>query len=121
METIKQKDYPQLEIDCREQDIIQVWMNGKDDSNVIQIEKSNLQALIDLLKREDDSFKNLNKAPVMRSCPFCGADELHIQEEPSRDGTIIWYKILHNATTDCGVLMLGSNKEALISRWNRRA
>lgn len=67
METIKQKDYPQLEIDCRKQDIIQVWMNGKDDSNVIQIEKSNLQALIDLLKREADSFKNLNKAPVMRS------------------------------------------------------
>ena len=73
METIKQKDYLQLEIDCREQDIIQVWMNGKDDSNVIQIEKSNLQALIDLLKREADSFKNLNKAPVMRSvCSFCG-------------------------------------------------
>lgn len=64
METIKQKDYPQLEIDCREQDIIQVWMNGKDDSNVIQIEKSNLQALIDLLKREADSFKNLHKAHI---------------------------------------------------------
>jgi len=70
METIKQKHYPQLEIDCKEQDIIQVWMNGKEDSNVIQIEKDNLQAVIDLLKREADSFKNLNKAPVIGSyCP----------------------------------------------------
>lgn len=61
------------------------------------------------------------KEALIKACPFCGADELHIQEKPSRDGTIIWYKILHNPTTDCGGSMLGSNKEVLINRWNRRA
>lgn len=45
---------------------------------------------------------------------------MHIVHEPSKDGTVVWYKILHNATTDCGVSMLGSNKSALIDRWNRR-
>ena len=54
MKTIKQKHYPQLEIDCRERDIIQVWMNGKEDANVIQIEKINLHALIDILNFESE-------------------------------------------------------------------
>lgn len=48
MKTIKQKHYPKLEIDCSEKDIIQIWMDGY--SNVIQIERENIQKLIDVLK-----------------------------------------------------------------------
>jgi hypothetical protein len=64
---------------------------------------------------------NLHKPIVMRSCPFCGSDVLNIHEEPSRDKTITWYRILHNATNECSVSMLGSNKNNLIERWNSRA
>jgi hypothetical protein len=51
MKTIKQKHYPKLEIDSTEKDIIQIWMNGKEDSNVIQIERENLQAIINILNK----------------------------------------------------------------------
>lgn len=64
---------------------------------------------------------NLHKPPVMRSCPFCGSDVLNLHEESSKDGTITWYKILHNALNECSASMLDSNKENLIDRWNRRA
>jgi hypothetical protein len=36
---IEQTHYPPLLIDNSEPDIIQVWQNGKEDSNVIQIER----------------------------------------------------------------------------------
>ena|SRR3990167_7240984 len=66
--------------------------------------------------------KNISSnLPVMRSCPFCGSDDLTIHEEPSRDKTITWYKILHPATSECSVSMLDSNKEKLIERWTKRA
>ena len=58
---------------------------------------------------------------VMRSCPFCGGEDLFIHETPSSDRTVTWYKLLHTATRDCGVSMLDSNKEDLIVRWNKRA
>ena len=63
----------------------------------------------------------LHKSIVVRSCPFCGNDELYIHEEPSRDKTITWYKLLHGPTTVCSVSMLGSDFEELLRLWNRRA
>lgn len=39
---LTQQHYPTIEIDNREPDIIQIWQNGKEDSNVIQIEREKL-------------------------------------------------------------------------------
>jgi hypothetical protein len=64
METIRQVHYPKLEIDCTEKDIIQIYMNGKEDSNVIQIEKWNLQAVIDILQPVANNFKPQIKLPL---------------------------------------------------------
>lgn len=36
---IEQLEYPDIAIDNSEKDIIQIWQNGKEDSNVIQIER----------------------------------------------------------------------------------
>lgn len=52
MVSIKQKDYHDLEVDCQEKDIIQIWMNCKEDSNVIHIERENLQELVNILQKE---------------------------------------------------------------------
>ena len=64
MEKIKQKHYADLEIDGREKDIIQIWMNKKTDAQLVQIERHNLQALIDILKREAKQLKNL-QSPLL--------------------------------------------------------
>lgn len=64
MEKIKQKHYADLEVDGREKDIVQIWMNEKTDAQVVQVERHNLRALIDILETEAQSFKNLNKALV---------------------------------------------------------
>jgi len=47
---IKQKYYLSIEIDNSESDIIQLWMNGKEDVNVIHIERENILLLIEQLK-----------------------------------------------------------------------
>lgn len=49
LKKITQVHYPALEIDSSENDIVQLWMNGKDDGNVIQIEREKIQELIDAL------------------------------------------------------------------------
>lgn len=49
---IIQNNYPKIEIDVNEKDIVQIWMNGKNDSNVIQVERDKIQNLIDILKQE---------------------------------------------------------------------
>lgn len=54
------------------------------------------------------------------ACPFCGNRELYIHHEPSRDGTIIWHKLMHGPSTECSVSMIGSDLEKLIERWNSR-
>jgi len=43
---IEQQHYPTIEIDNREPDIIQLWKNGKEDSNVVQIERRQIFKLI---------------------------------------------------------------------------
>lgn len=63
----------------------------------------------------------LHKSIVVRSCPFCGNDELYLHKEPSRDGTITWHKIMHGPTTKCSVSMIDSDFEELLKRWNSRA
>ena len=61
-----------------------------------------------------------NKNEIIKSCPFCGEDDLHFHKEPSNDKTITWHRILHGPTTACGVSMLGTNKDELIEKWNKR-
>jgi hypothetical protein len=39
---MNQKNYPKIEIDNSEKDIIQIWQKGKTDVNVIQIERDKL-------------------------------------------------------------------------------
>lgn len=39
---MKQSNYTPIEIENNEKDIIQIWQNGKTDSNVIQIERENV-------------------------------------------------------------------------------
>lgn len=43
---ILQENYPFITIDTNEKDIVQIWCNG----DVVQIERKNLQKLIDILK-----------------------------------------------------------------------
>jgi len=50
-EKFKQKKYPDLEFDNREKDIILIWMNGKDTSDVIILEREKVNQFIDLLKK----------------------------------------------------------------------
>ncbi len=47
---IKQKKYATIEIDNSEKDIVQLWMNGKTDINVVQIERENVLLIIETLK-----------------------------------------------------------------------
>ena len=61
-----------------------------------------------------------DKNDIIKSCPFCGEDDLHIHKEPSNDKTITWYSIEHGQTTACGVSMLAKNKDELIEKWNKR-
>lgn len=64
MKVIKQQHYPDIEIDDTEKDIIQLWQRGKEDINVIQIERENLAALQELSGKgeegEFDKWKKLN-------------------------------------------------------------
>lgn len=48
---VSQKYYPTLEFDNREDDIIQIWQHGKEESNVIQIERERISELINALKQ----------------------------------------------------------------------
>ena len=61
MKTIKQKHYSTLEICTDENDIVEIWMNEKEESNVIQIERKNLQMLIDILKKEENKCRRTTK------------------------------------------------------------
>jgi len=46
---VKQVHYPAIEIDNNEKDIVQIWQNGKEDSNVIQVERGKMDELISKL------------------------------------------------------------------------
>ena len=48
---MQQKHYPLIKIDNSETDIIQLWQQGKEDTNVIQIEREKIPLLIDLLQK----------------------------------------------------------------------
>src|SRR3990167_3586133 len=64
---IKQKHYANLMIDRKERDIVQIWMLEKTDPQVIQIERENLDILIEQLQRKirlTGSFKTLPQADV---------------------------------------------------------
>lgn len=52
MTLIKQKYYETLDVDCREKDIVVIWMNTPTDSNVIHIERESLKELIEILQNE---------------------------------------------------------------------
>jgi len=46
--TLIQEHYPEIEIDLREKDIVQIWQDG----DVIQIERYLIENLIEILKKE---------------------------------------------------------------------
>ncbi len=50
---IKQKNYPELEIDTSEKDIVQIFMNTPGDPQVVQIERENLIAIIKILLEQE--------------------------------------------------------------------
>lgn len=54
----------------------------------------------------------------LSDCPICGKNDLLINEIPSRDGTVTFYKIHHVAEIDCGIGLTDTNKERLIQLWN---
>jgi hypothetical protein len=51
---IEQEHYSKLEIDIEEKDIVLIWQRGNHEANVIQIERTKLHELIDVLKNEID-------------------------------------------------------------------
>jgi N-acetylglutamate synthase/N-acetylornithine aminotransferase len=46
---IQQTFYPNITVDDSENDIIALWQSGKEDSNIIQIEREKLKELINKL------------------------------------------------------------------------
>lgn len=48
---IKQVQYPTLELDNSEKDIIEIWQKGETEFNLIQVERENIKTLIDLLNQ----------------------------------------------------------------------
>ena len=48
---IKQKGYPNIRFDNSENDIIQLWQNGKDEYDLIQIKYENIDKLIEILNK----------------------------------------------------------------------
>jgi len=64
---IQQQHYPTIEIDNSEPDVIQLWMNTPNDSNVIQIERINVIDLIIQLRKSLDSKPVPGSWPVTRN------------------------------------------------------
>jgi len=49
---IKQKHYGTIDVDSYEQDIVKIWQYGKKgDINVVQVEKENIDKLIEILQK----------------------------------------------------------------------
>lgn len=51
MDKLKQKYYPDLELDNDELDIIVIWQHGKDESQVLHIERERVDDFIDMLRK----------------------------------------------------------------------
>ncbi len=74
MKIISQRHYPKLEIDTREKEIVQIHMNGKEDFNTIQVERKNLQKLINILKKEIKPpccRGNIDGSAIFEICEKC--------------------------------------------------
>ena len=52
MEKITQKNYTDIEIDTSEKDIVIIWMNEKEESNCIQIERGKINEVIEILLKQ---------------------------------------------------------------------
>lgn len=59
MKVFNQNLYPNLEIDLNEKDIVSIWMNEADESNVIMIERKNIEALCKVLIENKDNILKL--------------------------------------------------------------
>jgi len=57
----------------------------------------------------------------LKPCPICGGTEFVFFETPSKDGSIVWHKILHLPQNPCSISLLGSDKQKVIEQWNTRA
>lgn len=54
---IIQTDYPNLEFDFKEKDIIQIWQKGRQEINVIQIERKNIIPVLEVI----ETFCHINE------------------------------------------------------------
>jgi hypothetical protein len=57
---------------------------------------------------------------ILKPCPFCGSDDLHLHEFPSYDKTVTWYHLHHGPNTTCSISMMDSDKDRLLNNWNTR-
>lgn len=57
---------------------------------------------------------------LLKNCPFCRGKDLAIYGNVINDKSITFYKIVHYASSECSVSMVGTDKEKLIDRWNKR-
>ena len=52
MKKIEQKFYGTIEVDKKEKDVIQIWNFQKQSAGLVQIERENIPALIEILKTQ---------------------------------------------------------------------
>lgn len=75
---------------------------------------------MDIGKQDSTTKSQSGKDGVMIPCPFCGSSDLHFLKNKSKDGTITLIQILHGPNTECGVSMIDTSEERVVSRWNLR-
>lgn len=54
MTEINQTGYGNIEIDNTEKDIVQIWYNEKEESNLVQVRRENLKLLISILEKYEN-------------------------------------------------------------------
>ncbi len=55
---------------------------------------------------------------VLLPCPLCGKEVL-LFREPSKDGTIVWGRIMHGPQIPCGIKFLDDFSQ-VVKKWNQR-
>lgn len=57
---------------------------------------------------------------TVNDCPFCGSGELFLNAELSKDTTVTWYNIQHGPHSKCSIVLLDSDIDSLVKKWNHR-
>ncbi len=70
----------------------------------------------------DDRKANESQEPKakLKGCPFCRGSDLAIFGNSSKDKTVTFYKIVHSPSNECGITMIDTDIDKLISKWNLR-